>query len=137
MLSVSKKLFHPALSSFAGIEKLGNGDYGHNNIHILLNHYLPPRGYTRNLNWFLNMKKPAGKTKKMFRTTFWDLFQIPPMTPELLSVRSRTSIGGITFEKNTDFDPTLSFAGVVFENYRGRDLCVEKDGDTTRILGIF
>jgi hypothetical protein len=51
--------------------------------------------------------------------------------------RQRIRVGGVTFGPGVQFTPGVSFSGVDFTQFRGRDFEVETDQDILVIKGVY
>ncbi|MBI2030490.1 hypothetical protein HYT05_02605 [Candidatus Kaiserbacteria bacterium] len=51
--------------------------------------------------------------------------------------KQRIRVGGVTFGPGVQFTQGVSFSGVDFSQFRGRDFEVETDGDDLVIKGVY
>jgi len=51
--------------------------------------------------------------------------------------RQRIRVGGVTFGPGVQFSNGVSFSGVDFSQFRGRDFEVETDGDVLVVKGVY
>ena len=71
----------------------------------------------------------------MARVTFNSVFDKTPAGQ--LTPRQRMRVGGVTLGPGVLFTRGVSFGGIDFSQYEGRDLEVFTDGDVIVITGIY